>query len=210
MHIADPALEAYAAAHSTDESPLLRELARETRAKTKLPQMLVGHLEGAFLRSLVRISRAKRVLEIGTFTGYSALAMAEGLGPAGRLITCDIDSGSTAIARKFWARSPHGKKIQLKLGLALDTLKQLKGPFDLVFIDADKENYQNYWEACLPLVRSGGLLVADNVLWSGRVLKPKDYTDRAIARFNNFIRRDPRVQTVMLTVRDGLTLALKK
>lgn len=210
MRITDPSIDAYTHAHSTEESPLLKELARETHAKTTLPQMLVGHLEGAFLRTLVKISKAKRVLEIGTFTGYSALAMAEGLGASGKIITCDINAETTAIAKKFWARSPHGKKIQLKLGPALETLKTLKGPLDFVFIDADKENYQNYWEASLPLVRPGGLLVVDNVLWSGKVLKPKDYTDRVIARFNNFIRRDSRVEVVMLPVRDGMTLAIKK
>ena len=210
MRIIDPLIESYTAAHSSEESPLLKELARETYHKTDLPQMLVGHLEGAFLRTLVRISKAKRVLEIGTFTGYSALAMAEGLGESGKLITCDINAETTLIAKKYWARSPHGKKIALKLGPALETLPKLKGVFDLVFIDADKDNYLNYWEACLPRVRPGGLLVVDNVLWSGRVLRPKDYTDRVIARFNNFIRRDPRVEIVMLPVRDGMTLAVKK
>src|SRR3989338_7999070 len=111
MRILDPSLDSYTAAHSSEESPLLKDLARETHAKTSLPQMLVGHVEGAFLRVLVRISRARRILEIGTFTGYSALAMAEGLGKSGKLITCDIDAETTLIAKKFWARSPHGKKI---------------------------------------------------------------------------------------------------
>jgi caffeoyl-CoA O-methyltransferase len=210
MKITDPAIESYVETHSTEESPLLKELFKETHAKTDLPQMLVGHLEGSFLRMVVKMSKAKRILEIGTFTGYSALAMAEGLAASGRILTCDINPESTAIARKFWARSPHGKKIRLEIGPALETIKKLKGPFDLVFIDADKENYQNYWEACLPLVRQGGILLVDNVLWSGRVLKPKEFTDRVIARFNNFIRRDPRVELVMLPVRDGITLAIKK
>lgn len=208
--IINPLVDAYAAAHSTEESSLLKELSRETHAKTELPQMLVGHLEGAFLRTLIRVTQAKSVLEIGTFTGYSALAMAEGLGASGKLITCDINAVTTKIAKKYWARSPHGKKITLKLGPALKTIPTLKGKFDLVFIDADKDNYLNYWEACLPRVREGGLIVVDNVLWSGRVLKPKDYTDRVIARFNNFIRRDSRVEIVMLSVRDGMTLAVKK
>jgi caffeoyl-CoA O-methyltransferase len=210
MPITNPLIDAYAAAHSTEESPILKDIAKETHAKTDLPQMLVGHLEGAFLRALVRMTKAKYVLEIGTFTGYSALAMAEGLGSSGKVVTCDINEVTTLIAKKHWRRSPHGKKITLKLGPALETIPDLKGKFDLVFIDADKDNYLNYWEACVPRVAQGGLIVVDNVLWSGRVLKPKDYTDRVIARFNNFIRRDPRVEIVMLPVRDGMTLAVKK
>lgn len=172
--------------------------------------MQVGHLEGSFLRLLVKIARAKRILEIGTFTGYSALAMAEGLPPAGRLITCDIDPLSTRIARTSWKKSPHGKKIDLRLGRATDTLRRLKGSFDMVFIDADKENYIRYWELCVPKVRRGGLLLADNTLWGGRVLHPRDASGRAIAAFNRHVVHDRRVEAVLLTVRDGLTLAYKK
>ena len=210
ISLVSEALEKYAEAHSTAESKLFKELARETYAETSIPQMQVGHLEGSFLRLLVRISSARRVLEIGTFTGYSALAMAEGLPEDGTLITCDIDPEATAIAGKYWAENPHGKKIELKLGPALETLKTLKGPFDFVFIDADKENYVNYWEAVLPSLSQGGLIAADNVLWSGRVLRPQDMTDRAIAAFNEHVARDQRVEAVMLTVRDGITLAWKK
>ncbi len=202
-------IEAYAAASSTPEHALLKALARKTHAATEWPQMQVGHLEGAFLRTLVRLTRARRVLEIGTFTGYSALVMAEGLPPGGKLITCDIDPVATAIAREFWKKSPYGKKITLKLGPAVQTLKSLKGPFDLVFIDADKGNYIRYWELALPKVRKGGMIVADNVLWSGRVLHPKDSSDRAIVRFNAHVKLDKRVEPVMLTVRDGVTLAVK-
>ena len=206
-----PALiDAYAAAHSAPESALLRKLARETFAEMELPQMQVGRVEGAFLRLLVRLSRARRVLEIGTFTGYSALVMAEGLPPGGRLVTCDIDPEATAMARRFWARSPHGGKIELRLGPALKTLRKLKGGFDLAFIDADKVNYGRYWEAVVPKMRRGGLIVADNVLWSGRVLEPRDASDRALRSFAARVRRDKRVEAVMLTVRDGLLLAFKK
>ena len=210
MNIVREALERYAAAHCGPESVLLRRLVRETRAKTDLPQMQVGHLEGVFLRLLVRLTKARRVLEIGTFTGYSALAMAEGLPQGGRLVTCDVNPVTTAMARRFWSQSPHGRKITLKLGPALKTLKTLRGPLDLVFIDADKENYINYWEACVPKVRRGGLLVADNVLWGGRVLRPRDKSDKAIAAFNERVKADPRVEAAMLTVRDGITLAWKR
>ena len=208
--VIDPALETYAEKHSTPESRLFRELARVTRAKTACPQMQVGHLEGGFLRLMVKITRAKRVLEIGTFTGYSALAMAEGLPPGSRLITCDLDPVATRIARAAWGKSPHGKKITLELGPALQTIRKLKGPFDLVFIDADKENYIRYWNLCLPKVRRGGILLADNVLWSGRVLHPKDRTTRAIVAFNRFVAADRRVEAVMLPIRDGVTVALKR
>ena len=147
-------IERYCREHTVPESPLLRELAAETYARTDFPEMLVGHLEGAFLRMLVRLVRAKRVLELGTFTGYSALAMAEALPEDGELITCDIDPVVTEIAKRYWRRSPRGKNIKLRLGPALETLKTIKGPFDLVFIDADKKNYINYWELCVPKTRS--------------------------------------------------------
>jgi caffeoyl-CoA O-methyltransferase len=149
-------IQAYADAHSSPEATLYKELAAETRAATTLPQMMVGHGEGLLLKLLVRMTSARRVLEIGTFTGYSALAMAEGLPDDGQIVTCDIDPKVTAIATKYWSRSPHGKKIVLRLGPALDTLAGLAGPIDLVFIDADKTNYARYWDACLPKVRAGG------------------------------------------------------
>ncbi len=210
MTIVNPVLEAYATQHSSPESTLLKQLVRATQSKTSMPQMQVGHLEGSFLRLLVKISRAKRILEIGTFTGYSALAMAEGLPRDGRLITCDLNPQTTAIARAHWNKSPHGKKIELRLGRALETLRKLQGLFDLVFIDADKDNYLRYWELCVPKVRQGGILLADNVLWSGRVLQPRDATDQAIVAFNQHVLNDARVEVVMLPLRDGLTLAYKK
>ena len=203
-------IEAYAARHTEKESSLLKRLVRATYRRTEIPQMQVGHLEGAFLRLLVHLTRARRILEIGTFTGYSALVMAEALPTSGHLITCDIDPVNTRIARKFWRASPHGKKITLKLGPAAQTIRRLKGPFDFVFIDADKENYIRYWDLCLPKVRRGGLIAADNVLWSGRVLNPESKTDRAVARFNKHVKKDARVEAVMVTVRDGITLARKK
>lgn len=202
-------IEDYAARHSAAESELFQRLVKETYAKATMPQMQVGRLEGAFLRLLVRLTRAKRILEIGTFTGYSALAMAEGLPEGGELITCDVNPASVKIAQKYWAQSPHGKKIFSKMGPALTTIATLKGPFDLVFIDADKENYLNYYKATWDLVPSGGLYVVDNALWGGRVLKPQETSDRAIAEFNDSLAHDQRVELVLLTVRDGVMLAYK-
>ncbi|MCC6489013.1 MAG: class I SAM-dependent methyltransferase, partial [Candidatus Hydrogenedentes bacterium] len=172
--------------------------------------MQVGKVEGAFLRMLARLTNARHILEIGTFTGYSALCLAEGMEDGGRLITCDVDPEATDIAKQHWARSPHGSKIELRLGPALETIAALEGPWDLVFIDADKQNYIHYWEAVMPKVRQGGLLVADNVLWSGRVVNPQKESDFAVDRFNKHVVSDPRVEAVLLTVRDGITLAWKK
>lgn len=208
--LVDESIETYATWHAPEESPLFQHLVEETHATTDRPQMQVGRLEGGILRLLIRAVRAQRVLEIGTFTGYSALAMAEGLPDDGALVTCDINPTTCAIAQRYFDQSPHGKKIQLRLGPALDTIRQLRGLFDVIFIDADKSNYHNYWEAVLPKVRAGGLIIADNVLWSGRVLDPQDEDSRAIAAFNDALRTDPRVESVILTVRDGLTLAWKK
>lgn len=206
----DPRLDDYARRHSRPPSAELRRLERLTMRSTDLPQMMVGSLEGAFLYLLAKVVNARRVVEIGTFTGYSALWMAEALPANGRLITIDRDERTMAIARSVWKRSPHGRKIEGRLGDAPAVLKTLPGTFDLAFIDADKENYGRYWEWCLSRVRRGGLIAVDNVLWSGRVLKPKDPTDRALKRFGGTARRDPRVETVLLTVRDGVLLARKK
>jgi caffeoyl-CoA O-methyltransferase len=202
-------IERYCRENTTPESRLLHELVVETYARTEFPEMQVGHLEGALLQMLVRFVKAKSILEIGTFTGYSSLVMAEALPEDGKLVTCDIDTEVTEIARKYWNRSPHGRKIELKLGPALETLKTIDGTFDLIFIDADKENYINYWELCMPKTHSDSLFVIDNVLWSGNVLEPKDETDRAIAEFNRHVYYDKRVAVVMLPVRDGVTLAWK-
>ncbi|MFQ5511710.1 MAG: O-methyltransferase [Candidatus Krumholzibacteriia bacterium] len=203
-------ISAYAEAHTSPPSHPLDALAGETRASTTQPEMLVGGVEGTFLKLLARSLRARRTLEIGTFTGYSALMLAEGMEAGGEVVTCEIDRATAAIARKHWAGSPHGQKITLELGPALETLGRLQGPFDLVFIDADKGNYIAYWEACVPMVRRGGLVLADNVLWSGRVLDPKEADDHALVAFNTHVRNDPRVESVMLTIRDGITMACKR
>jgi caffeoyl-CoA O-methyltransferase len=200
-------LDAYITRHCSPESDLHLELAAETRRDTDQPQMMVGHIEGLFLRALVRATGARRVLELGTFTGYSALAMAAGLPDDGVVITCDVDHSTTAIARRYWEKSPHGSKIDLRLGPALETIATIDETLDMVFIDADKANYINYWEAVVPKVRRGGVIVVDNVLWGGRVLNPKEPNDVAIAAFNDHAAGDDRVELVVLPVRDGITLA---
>ncbi|HVE82932.1 MAG TPA: class I SAM-dependent methyltransferase [Myxococcales bacterium] len=210
MNLVSEEIERYAAEHTDPPGALYEELREETYANMSSPQMQVGPIEGAFLKMLVQLSGARRVLEIGMFTGYSGLKMAEGLPEGGELITCDVDPQAEAVARKFHARSPHGKKITVRMGPALETIAKLQPPLDMVFIDADKENYSAYWDAVLPLVRSGGLIVADNTLWSGRVLKPREVTDRAIVAFNDKVAADGRVEKVLLTVRDGMMLARKK
>lgn len=206
----DPAVEQFARDHTEPESELHIRLREETHRATERPQMQVDVIEGRFLGALVRLVGARTVLEIGTFTGYSALMMAEGLPDDGRLITCDVDPKAEAIARRYFSESPHGQKIEIRMGPALETIRTLSVPLDLVFIDADKANYSNYYEACLPLLKPGGLIVADNVLWSGKVLDPKDADDHAIVAFNRMVQSDPRVENVCLTVRDGMMLAWKR
>jgi caffeoyl-CoA O-methyltransferase len=208
--VVDEKIEAYAAAHTTSPDPLLAELADETRATMSSPQMLTGTIEGRFLELLVFASGARRVLEIGTFTGYSALSMAAALPDDGRLDTCDIEPTHVEVARRYIARSPHGSKITIHLGPALDTIAQLDGDFDLVFIDADKPNYASYFEAVLPRLSERGLIAIDNTLWSGRVLQPEDDHSVAIAALNDRIVADERVVAVQLTVRDGVTLVRRR
>jgi caffeoyl-CoA O-methyltransferase len=206
-----PALEDYVFAHTKAPSPLFEELREETYATMQSPQMQVGRVEGAVLRNLVAISGARSILEIGTFTGYSALSMAEAMPAGGRLVTCDIDPVAVAVAQRFFAKSPHGSKIVVQLGDALAYLGSLPATdvFDLVFLDADKARYVDYYEAVLPHVRQGGLILADNTLWSGRVLAPASVDDQGIVRFNDHVTKDPRVDNVLLAVRDGLMVARK-
>ena len=206
----DEAVEQFAHDHTKPESELYLRLRDETYATMKSPQMQVGRIEGRFLKMLVRLTGARRVLEIGMFTGYSALMMAEGLPEDGHLITCDVDPKAEAIARRYFNESPDGNKIEIRMGPALDTIKSLSGPIDMVFIDADKTNYSNYYKAVMPLVKPGGLIVADNVLWSGKVLNPKSDDDHAIVAFDELVQSDPRVENVCLTVRDGMMLAWKR
>jgi caffeoyl-CoA O-methyltransferase len=170
------------------------------------PQMIVGPLEGAFLKMMTQVVQAKRVLEIGMFTGYSALCFAEALPTDGTVLTCEIDEESAALARQYFARSPIGKKIEVRMGPALDTMRHLKGPFDLIFIDADKINYVNYYRRALDLLAPRGLILIDNVLWDGDVLKQPapDEKTAAIQELNRVVATDPRVTAVLVTVRDGI------
>jgi caffeoyl-CoA O-methyltransferase len=208
--VVDDKVEEYAERHTTPPDPLLAELAEETKATMSAPQMLTGTIEGRFLELLVAASGARRVLEIGTFTGYSALSMAAALPEDGRIDTLDIEPKHAEVAQRYFDRSPHGAKITLHLGPALDSLAELEGEFDLVFIDADKENYDAYFEAVLPRLSERGLIVIDNTLWSGRVLDPPDETTKLIAALNDKLAADDRVVAVQLTVRDGVTLVRRR
>jgi caffeoyl-CoA O-methyltransferase len=210
--IVDPPVEEYAEAHSTPDGELFERLAAETRARTTAPQMMVGLLEGRFLGTLVRSLRARRVLELGTFTGYSSISMALALPAGGRVITCDVNEETTAIARRYAGEAGVADRIDFRLGAALETIADLDGPFELVFIDADKENYVNYYDATLPLVADGGLIVVDNTLWSGRVADPNedDPSTRAIRALNDRVFEDQRVENVLLTVRDGMNLVWRR
>ena len=199
------ALERYIHDLSAPEEPLLHELDRETNLRAVAPRMLSGHIQGRLLEMLVRMARPQRVLEIGTFTGYSALSMAAGLEEGAELHTVEVDD----------ERSPHGKKIRLHIGSALDVAPALGGVFDLVFIDGDKREYPDYYRMLLgdrdgrPLVRSGSVLIADNILWSGKVVEPVARRDRhtqAVVEFNRMVAEDPRVENVIVPLRDGLNL----
>ena len=202
-------IENYVYDHTQIEDDLLWQLELETYDQLEIPHMLTGRIEGQLLKMLARLVEARRIVEVGTFGGYSAISMAEALPEDGYLITCEVDPVAIKFAKRFFNESLHGGKIILKEGPALDTLKKLPGSFDMAFIDADKENYLNYYEVLLPIMRPGGLIVVDNVLWSGRVLNPKEPSDHAIHRFNQRVMHDHRVEKVMLTIRDGVSLFRK-
>lgn len=203
-------VEEYAAAHTSPAAAHLQALAEETRATLESPQMLTGEIEGRFLEFLVFLARPERVLEIGTYSGYSALSMARTLPADGRIITCELDDARADVAERHIAAAGLADRIEVRRGPALDTVNALDGPFDLVFIDADKEGYVDYYEAVLPKLSERGLIVVDNVLWSGRVAaQPSDDDEdstRALRSFNDHVAADERVQNVMLSVRDGVTL----
>jgi caffeoyl-CoA O-methyltransferase len=213
VDLVDPEIERYAEAHTTPPPPLLQELAEETRATLDAPQMLTGTIEGRLLEILVFASGARRVLEIGTFSGYSALSMAAALPPDGRIDTCEVDPRHAEVAQRYFDRSPYGDRITLHLGPALETIDSLEGSFDLVFVDADKTNYANYYDAVLPRLSERGIFAFDNTLWSGRVLDPgEDASDdtRALAQLNERLVADERIVCVQLPVRDGVTLVRRR
>ena len=209
MNFVDEKVELYATAHSQQPSSLVKEINDWTLANSDASRMLSGALQGAVLQLLARMVKARRILEIGMFTGYSALTMAEVLPDDGQLITIDIDKEREAIADSFFSKSPHGSKITIRIDNALDVISELDGPFDLVYIDADKSNYLNYYEAVMPLVCEGGVIVADNVLWSSSVLDPQTEDARSLHEFNERVSADERVMNVLLTIRDGLMVAQK-
>lgn len=199
-------IDAYAQAHSRSESGVRRALREETQRTMEYAQMVVGPLEGAFLQMMTQLVGAIRVLEIGMFTGYSALCFAEALPEDGSVLTCEIDEQSAALARRYFAQSPYGTKIDIRMGPALETMRNLTGPFDLIFIDADKTNYLNYYRRALDLLAQNGVILIDNVLWSGDVLKqpPPDASTAAIQELNRTVSADPRVTAVLVTIRDGV------
>ena len=206
--IVDPAVEQYVEEHTTPPDPAMAELARETRETLPFPAMLTGTVEGRLLEMLVWASRPRRVLELGTYSGYSALSMAAALPEGGRIVTCEVDAGHAAFAQRHVDASPYAERIEIRVGRALDVLAELEGEFDLVFIDADKAGYRDYYEAVLPILSPRGLIVVDNTLWSGRVADPDERSEQTVAMraFNEHVRSDPRVVSVVLTVRDGVTL----
>jgi caffeoyl-CoA O-methyltransferase len=206
VEIVDPEIERYAEERTTPPSELLAALAAETRATLAAPQMLTGPIVGRLLELLVHGTGARRVLEIGTFSGYSALSMAAGLPPDGHVDTCEVDPARAEVARRYIAKSPYADRITVHLGPALESIAALAGEFDFVFIDADKPNYANYVEAVLPRLADRGLIAIDNTLYSGQVLDPQDDNTRAIAALNDRLASDTRITVVHLTVRDGLAL----
>jgi predicted O-methyltransferase YrrM len=211
MSFIDASVEAYAEAHTTPSGELWERLAAETREKTTAPQMMVGEIEGRFLEFLVRMLGARRVLEFGTFTGYSSLSMARGLTDGGVVITCDVNEETTAIARRYAEEAGLADRIDYRLGPGVETVAQLDGPFDLVFIDADKPGYVDYYEASLPKLADDGLIVADNALQNGRVVEDDPSENvKAIKDFNDHVLNDSRVACVLLTVRDGMLLVTKR
>ncbi len=213
------ALEKYLHEHTAPEDPLLRELDRETHMREVAPRMLSGHLQGRLLELFVRMIRPQTVLEIGTFTGYSALSMAAGLADGAVLHTVEVDDELEPLAQSYFDRSPHGRKIRLHIGSALDIAPTLGCRFDLVFIDGDKREYPDYYRMLMgdgggdPLVHSGSVMIADNILWSGKVLQPVARNDRhtqALVEFNRMVTDDPRVENVIAPLRDGLNLIYVK
>ena len=210
MHFLSEDLEHYLVQHSESEPELLQALSRETHMKVIQPRMITGHFQGRVLSLFSHMIAPKRILEIGTYTGYSALCLAEGLGKDGSLQTIEVNPELAAIQKKYFEKSPYKSQIKAHLGNALEIIPTLEGPFDLVFIDAEKKQYDAYFEAVIKVSRPGTIILSDNVLWTGKVvapLDPKDKTTKALLAYNKKLATDKRVQTSLLPIRDGLTLS---
>ena len=199
-------LEKYISDHSEKTGSNEQSLRNETLGLGPSSGMMSGDSVGNFLKLIIKINNCKRILEIGTFTGYSALMMATALPDEGRLITCDINKKTSEIAKRHWATSPHGSKIELHIGPAIETINSLEGEFDLIFIDADKNNYSNYFELCKNRLSENGLIIADNVLWSGKVLNPEDSQAKSIDAFNKLVNADREFWNTIVPIRDGLMI----
>lgn len=213
MNFIDPKIEAYAISASTPEPLQLQQLTRETNLKTYMPRMLSGHLQGRILSMLSKLVQPKLIVEVGTFTGYSATCLAEGLAANGKLITFEISDEVALLAQKHFEASGISDKIETRVGNAVELLKEVGNEIDLVFIDADKENYSVYWDILFPKMRSGGIIIADNVLWSGKVLEPENQHDeetRGLIEFTKKALAEKNAEQVLLPVRDGLLVIRKK
>lgn len=213
MHFLSPDLERYAELHTAPEPSYLRELAEETRASIDMPQMLSGHLQGRFLSFVSKLLSPKLVLDIGTFTGYSALCMAEGLAPDGVLHTIDIKTPLAPMVDRYVRKAGYHGRIHQHLAPAIETIPRIEGTFDLVFIDADKQNYSNYFDLVVDRMRPGGLIMADNVLWSGKVLDDPashDAETRGLAQYADKVNADERMENMLLPLRDGLLLSRRR
>ncbi len=208
MEFIDEGIEEYARLHTEPENDLLKELVRETHAMVLQPRMLSGHLQGRFLSFIAKVYQPSLILEIGTYTGYSALCMAEGLKAGGRLITIDVNEELETFTRSFFDRSPYKEQIDYRIADAAHEIPAIEGPIDMVFIDADKRNYALYFDLVIDKMRPGGLILVDNVLWSGKIIEEaaKDKSTQALRDFNTKVANDPRVEPFLLPIRDGLFL----
>lgn len=206
-------LSNYCEAHTSNESEVLKKLNRETHLKVVSPRMLSGHLQGRFLSFISKLKQPNLIVEIGTYTGYSALCMAEGLTEKGKLISIDVNEETSAFAKSFIQQTDYANKIELVIADAKEYIKTITDPIDLIFIDADKKNYLSYYHLAMEKLHSGGLIIADNVLWSGKITMPESAMDRetlALHEFNKFVQQDERVENILLPIRDGLMVVRKK
>ena len=213
MHFIPEELDNYVVNHSEDEPELLRELTRETYQKILQPRMLSGHYQGRLLSMISKLIHPKNILEIGTYTGYSALCLAEGMQSDGALHTIDINEELLDFQRSYFDKSPYGKQIFQHLGNALEIIPSLNKTFDLIFIDADKDNYPAYFNVIIDKLNPGGIILSDNVLWSGKVIEPikeDDFSTKALLEYNTLLKEDKRIETIILPIRDGLTISRKK